>query len=55
MKIRTYGLSILVAAAVAVFCVGTADAGSFGAGIHYLRTLGDISEDDAIDLKQDSF
>lgn len=56
MKTRAYGLSILIAAAVIVFCVGTADAGrSFGAGIHYLRNLGDITDDDAVDLNQDSF
>ena len=35
---------------------GTARAGSsIGAGIHYLRTLGDITDDGAIDLNQDSF
>jgi hypothetical protein len=56
MKTRAYGLSILIAAAATLFCVGTADAGrSLGAGIHYLRNLGDITDDDAIDLNQDSF
>ena len=57
MRTRAPVLSILIAASVIVFCVGTAHAAgrSFGAGIHYLRTLGDISEDDAISLKQDSF
>lgn len=35
---------------------GTARAGSsIGGGLHYLRTLGDITNDGAFDLNQDSF
>jgi hypothetical protein len=56
MKARSHGLSILVAAALLATCLGAApaDAG-LGAGVHYLRNLGDISDDEDIDLSQDSF
>ena len=56
MKARSHGLSILVVAALMVTCLWTAPAeAGLGLGVHYLRNLGDISNDDAVDLKQDSF
>ena len=56
MKARSHGLSILVVAALMVTCLWAAPAeAGIGLGVHYLRNLGDISEDDDIDLSQDSF
>lgn len=56
MKARSHGFTVLIAAALLFSSIGTAHAAmSLGGGIHYLRTLGDISDDGAIDLNQDSF
>ena len=49
-------MSVLAVVIGMVTVCGTAQAGSsIGGGIHYLRTLGDITDDGAIDLNQDSF
>ena len=46
---------ILLVASVLVTWTGAANAGgSIGGGIHYLRNLGDITDDGAIDLNQNS-
>lgn len=47
-------LALAMLIGLVTFC-GTARAASLGAGIHYLRTLGDITDDGNIDLNQDSF
>lgn len=49
-------MSAVVVSIALVTVGGTAWAGSsIGGGIHYLRTLGDITNDGDIDLNQDSF
>ncbi|HET9252629.1 MAG TPA: hypothetical protein VFP58_10990 [Candidatus Eisenbacteria bacterium] len=48
-------MSALAVVVGLVTVCGTAQGSSLGAGIHYLRTLGDITADDTIDLNQDSF
>ena len=56
MNARSHGFSALIAAALFFSGIGTAHADLLlGGGIHYLRTLGDITDDGAIDLNQDSF
>ena len=56
MNARSHGFSVLIAATLFLSGIGTAHADCLvGGGIHYLRTLGDISDDGAIDLNQDSF
>ena len=55
MNARASSLSALVAIALFVSVVGTAHAErSLGLGVHYLRNLGDISDDGAVDLNQNS-
>jgi len=55
MNARSVGTSILMAIALFVSFAGTAHAGhSLGVGVHYLRNLGDITDDGAVDLNQNS-
>lgn len=55
MNARSIVASILIAIALSVPFAGTAHAErSFGVGIHYLRNLGDISDDEGLDLNQNS-
>ena len=55
MNARVSGISTLVAIALLVSIVGTAQAErSLGLGVHYLRNLGDITDDGAVDLNQNS-
>jgi len=50
------GLFVLLIAASLVGWTGGANAGgSIGAGLHYLRNLGDITDNGVNDLSQDSF
>ena len=52
---RWQGFCVLLVASVLVTWVGAAHAGGkLGGGIHYLRNLGDITDDGAIDLNQNS-
>jgi len=53
---RRQGLFLLLFAGVLVSWAGAAQAGGgkIGGGIHYLRNLGDITDDGAIDLNQNS-
>ena len=56
MTSRACRLSVLVAAALLVVSAELAHAQrSLGVGIHYLRNLGNITNDGTIDLNQDSF
>ena len=56
MNARSCGFSVLIAVALSLSGIGTAHAEAWlGGGIHYLRTLGDITDDGAIDLNQNSF
>lgn len=47
-------MSVLAVVLALVSFSGSAQAG-LGVGLHYLRTLGDITDDGAVDLNQDSF
>jgi len=52
---RKYGTSVLVALLLSVLGGGTARADFWlGGGLHYLRTLGDITNDNEFDLNQNS-
>ena len=56
MNARSCGFSVLIAVALCLSGFGTAHAEVWlGGGIHYLRTLGDITDDGTIDLNQNSF
>jgi hypothetical protein len=53
---RLFGISLLLMAGFIAVSSGIADAQhSLGGGIHYLRNLGDITDDGANDFSQDSF
>ena len=56
MNARTVGLLFVAAIALLATGAGSAHAGpvSPGIGIHYLRNLGDISDDGKVDLNQNS-
>ena len=46
---------LIVAAASTTATIANAAGTSIGAGLHYLRNLGDIDEDESLDLTKDSF
>lgn len=54
MNARSCGFTLLIVAALTLSGIGTAHAAWLGGGIHYLRTLGDITDDGNIDLNQNS-
>ena len=55
MNARSFGMLFLMAIILTAPFASTAHAGhSLGVGIHYLRNLGDITDDGAVDLNQNS-